>query len=105
MKLKELAAKPKLELIKVDTPQIVEMYGEPLEFWMWDRQDIPTYLKLAQIKEDSTAIFNVVKDIVMDETGQPVLNDGEQLPIEVMVPVLEAAINHLGNNIPQTSAQ
>lgn len=104
MQLKQLAAKPKLELVVVDKPVIVEAYGEPLEFYMWDRQDLPTYLKLAQIKEDQTQIFDIVKDVVLDDQGKRVLADGEMLPVEIMIPVLEAAINKLGNKTPQTSA-
>ncbi len=103
MQLKELAQKPKLELVTVDTPVIVEAYGEPLEFYMMDRQDLPTYLKLAQIKDNQEEIFNIVKDIVLDDKGKRVLSDGELLPVDIMVPVLEAAIQRLGNMKPQTS--
>jgi hypothetical protein len=103
MQLKELAQKPKLELVTVDTPVIVEAYGEPLEFYMMDRQDLPTYLKLAQIKDNQEEIFEIVKDIVLDDKGKRVLSDGELLPVDIMVPVLEAAIQRLGNMKPQTS--
>lgn len=103
MQLKELAKKPKLELVTVDTPVIVEAYGEPLEFYMMDRQDLPTYLKLAQIKDNQEEIFEIVKDIVLDDKGKRVLSDGELLPVDIMVPVLEAAIKRLGNMKPQTS--
>lgn len=105
MELKALAAKPQLVKVEVNSEPVVAAYGESLEFWMWDRQDIPTYLKLAQLKEDRTAIFNIVKDVVLDKDGQPVLQDGEMLPIEIMIPVLEAAVKQLGNKTPLTSAQ
>jgi hypothetical protein len=105
MELKALAAKPKLVKVEVNSEAVVAAYGESLEFWMWDRQDIPTYLKLAQLKEDKTAIFNIVKDIVLCSEGKPVLNNGEILPIEIMLPVLEAAVKQLGNKKPLTSPQ
>lgn len=104
MQLKELAAKPKLELVVVDTPVIVQAYGEALEFYMWDRQDLPTYLKLAQIKENPDEIFEIVKDVVLDQQGKPVLGTEDRLPVDIMIPVLEAAIQQLGNKTPQTSA-
>lgn len=104
MELKALAAKPQLELVTVDDPVIVEAYGEPLEFYMWDRQDIPTYLKLSQIKDDQLAIFDIVKTIVLDQAGQPVLGPGDVLPIEIMIPVIKAAVAKLGNKKPLTSA-
>jgi len=45
-----------------------------------------------------------MKDLVLDEKGNGVLNDGEMLPIEIMVPVIETALKQLGNKLPQTSA-
>lgn len=105
MELKQLATKPKLHKITVDNDTVVEAYGEPVEFYMWDRQDLPTYLRLAQIKEDQNELFDIIKDLVLDAKGNKVLNEGEMLPLEIMVPVLESAVAHLGNEIPQTSQQ
>lgn len=102
MQLKELAAKPKLNKITLDTDHIVALYGEPLEFYMWDRQDVPTFLKIIQMKEDKLAIFNLLKDIVLDDAGEPVLQEGEMLPMEVMVAVIEGVVKNLGNSQPQT---
>lgn len=103
MKLQELAAKPKLEMVSIDTPQILELYGEPLEFYMYDRQDISTFLKMAQLKDDRIEIFNLLKTVVLDETGKHVLMDGEMLPLEVMAAVIEGVVKKLGNYKPQTT--
>lgn len=102
MQLKELAAKPKLNKVVIDTDNIISLYGEPLEFYMWDRQDIPTFLKIVQMKEDKLELFNLLKDVVLDEAGTPVLQDGEMLPLEVMVAVIEGVVKNLGNSKPQT---
>lgn len=104
MNIKELARKPELKKITVDNPIVVEAYGEPVDFWMYDRQSVPTYIQLAQIKDNHYEIFEIVKQIIMDEQGLPVLNDGEMLPIDIMIPILEAAIMQLGNAQAQTSA-
>jgi len=103
MQLKELAQKPKLERVTVTDEVVVKAYGEPLEFYMWDRQDLPTYLKLANMKDNQDQLFDVVKDVVLDEKGDQVLGDGELLPVDIMVPVLAAAMAQLGNIKPQTS--
>jgi hypothetical protein len=103
MQLKELAQKPKLERVTVTDEVVVKAYGEPLEFYMWDRQDLPTYLKLANMKDNQDQLFDVVKDVVLDEAGKRVLGDGELLPVDIMVPVLAAAMAQLGNIKPQTS--
>lgn len=104
MNIKELARKPELKKITVDNPIVVEAYGEPVDFWMYDRQSVPTYLQLAQLKDNHNDVFEIVKQIIMDENGLPVLNDGEMLPIDIMIPILEAAIIQLGNAQAQTSA-
>jgi hypothetical protein len=104
MNIKELARKPELKKITVDNPIVVEAYGEAVDFWMYDRQSVPTYLQLAQLKDDHNQLFTIIKTIIMDENGLPVLNEGEMLPIDIMIPILEAAIRELGNAHPQTSA-
>lgn len=104
MDLKKLATKPNLEKITLDQQTIVDLYGEPLEFYMYDRQDLPTYLRLAQLKDDQFEMFELIKHLILDEQGKAVLQDGEMLPVDVMVKVLEAAIQKLGNAQPQTLA-
>lgn len=108
MQLKELAAKPKLKKIVVETPFVMEAYGEPLEFYMWDRQDVATFLRILQLKQDQKEIFNLVRDTVLDEEGNKILQEGEMLPLEIMLAVVEAVVNNLGNFKPlttQSSAQ
>jgi hypothetical protein len=56
------------------------------------------------MKEDKLAIFNLLKDVVLDDQGNPVLEDGEMLPMEVMVAVIEGVVKNLGNSQPQTIA-
>lgn len=102
MKLQELAAKPKLEKIILDSEDIIALYGEPLEFYMYDRQDLPTFIKLVQMKDDQLGLFNLIKDIALDENGKPVLNDGEILPMDVMAAVITGVVDKLGNSKPQT---
>jgi hypothetical protein len=103
MKLADLAAKPKLEQIVLDTPTILELYGESLEFYMFDRQDISVFLRLSQMKDDRLEIFNLLKEVILDEHGKPVLSDGEMLPLEVMAAVIEGVVQKLGNLKPQTT--
>lgn len=103
MQLKELAQKPKLELVTVDTPVIVEAYGEPLEFYMMDRQDLPTYLKLAQIKDNQEEMWAILKDLLLDDKGKQVLTGTKSMPVEIMVPVISKAVEALGKATPQTT--
>ena len=102
MELNTLAKKPQLIKVSVDNPVVVKAYGESVDFWMWDRQELPTYLKLAQIKDNHEQLFEILKDLVLDSAGKPILGDN-LLPPDIMVPVIEAAVAHLGNVKPQTS--
>lgn len=96
MKLKDLAKKPQLKQVTLDDEFIVQAYGEPVEFWMYDRQDLPTYIRLSKISENANDLPALVREMVLDEKGKPVLGD-EILPVEIMVRVIEAVVKNLGN--------
>lgn len=103
MELGNLAKQPQLTKLTVDAEPIVAAYGEPVDFWMYDRQDLPTYLKLSKLQDDQTEMWDILKSLMLDSQGKPVLTDGVLLPVEIMVPVIEKAVAHLGNLNPQTS--
>lgn len=105
MKLQALAAKPKLVKITIDDKDIVERYGESLEFYIYDRQSMDTYMALTQIQENSIDdIVNTILPLVLDESGKPALDPQEQLPIDVAVKVVESVTRNLGNLASQTTA-
>lgn len=105
MKLQALAAKPQLVKIEIDDPEIVERYGESLEFWIYDRQSMDTYMALTQIQENSIDdIVNTILPLVLDEHGERALDPSEQLPIDVAVKVIERVTLTLGNLASQTIA-
>jgi hypothetical protein len=95
MNLKNLAAKPQLIKITIDDEEIVTEYGEPLDFWTWDRQPIDSYLKMANGGE-SGMILEVVKNNVLDEEGNQVIADGMTLPGPVLVKVVNKIVEALG---------
>jgi len=47
MKLKDLATKPKLEKLTIQKPELVEKYGDELDFYVYDRQPLDVYGRLA----------------------------------------------------------
>ncbi len=105
MKLAALAAKPKLIKICIDDEEIVKKYGESLEFYIYDRQSMETYLTLSQIQENSIDdIVNTILPLVLDENGIPALDPKDQLPIDVAVKVIEKVTVSLGNLASQTIA-
>jgi hypothetical protein len=105
MKLKELAKKPQLVKVTLDNEDIVERYGEPVDFWIYDRYEMDLYLKLMHNEEkDFVGLSQTIKDMVMDEDGSPIFSDGEIIPADVLTKMVEEVIGHLGNSITQTSA-
>ena len=104
MKLSQLTSKPKLEKIVIDDEKIVASYGEPIEFWVYDRQGMDTFMKLATLEgeQDVATISEVVKNLILDEKGNKILDGDNLLPVDVMIKCIEVTVRRLGNSITQT---
>lgn len=104
MKLSELASEPQLVKITIDDTRLVEKYGEAIEFWIHDRQDMDTYMRLVNMNSESglADLARVVKDLILDENGNRILTGKNQLPIDVMVKTIEETVKRLGNSATQT---
>ena len=97
MKLKELAAKPQLVEIIIDDEAIVEEYGDNLSFFIHDRLPIEKYTHLASLNtDDAGAMYQVIKDLILDEDGLPVMSDGNVLPLNVMNAAVLKVTENLG---------
>lgn len=99
MKLKELAGKPQLVELTIDDETIIESYGEPITFFVLDKLPISTYTKLATIKEDNVQdMFNILKDLILDDDGNPIMSDEVALPIDIMTAAVLKVSNNLGKS-------
>jgi len=101
MKLSQLAAKPQLIKVVLDDQETVDEYGE-LEFWIYDRQDMDTFVKLATM--DTTQfdkLASLVNAMILDEDGTVIVKDGLTLPTAVMVKAIQKVVEILGK--PQAS--
>lgn len=97
MKLQELAAKPKLTKITIDDHDLVEKYGDELEFYVHDRFDMETFTKMASVETtDPGKIYNIVKDLILDDNGQPVMHDELVLPMDLMMAAVVKVTDTLG---------
>ena len=97
MKLSELAKKPQLQKITITDEALVEKYGDELEFFIYDRQPLDIFTKLADGKEDNVCEYiNILKDIIKNEEGEPVMTDELTLPIDVMTESIKLIGQHLG---------
>lgn len=97
MKLSELASKPQLTEIIIDDKELVKKYGDSLSFFVHDRLPIETYTKLATVKtDDAGEMYNVIKELILDENGHPVMSDGNVLPLDVMNAAVMKVTESLG---------
>lgn len=101
MKLTEVASKPQLIKITLDEPEIIETYGDELEFWTWDRQPLEKYLGLVgqdATMENMPALIEFAKDLILDESGNMVMAEGEVLPTLVMTLAVNKVVAQMGKS-------
>jgi hypothetical protein len=103
MQLAKLAAKPQLVKIEINDEDTVKKYGESVEFWVYDRYDMDTFMKLATINEENfTEIANVISSMLMDEKGKKIVDDGTVLPMDITTKAVQSVVEYLGNAVSQT---
>lgn len=97
MKLSEIATKPKLVKFTLDDEDTVKEFGEPLEYWTYDRQPMDVFLRLSSVNpENQGEIINTVKDLILDEKGKQILSGEEVLPVSVFMRVMTQVVESLG---------
>lgn len=97
MKLSEVAKKPTLIKMILDDEATVQEFGEPLEFYTWDRQPMDMFMKLSSVDSNNQkAIIEAVKDLVMDEEGNKVIDNDNVLPTTIMLRVMTKVVESLG---------
>jgi hypothetical protein len=106
MNLETLLSEPQLVEIKITKPEIVEKHGEEITFWIYDRQDMDTYMQLAKLSGEGSLsqVAEITKQLVRNKKGELILQGKAQLPPDIMMAVIEEAVKNLGNLIAQTSA-
>ncbi len=98
MKLSQLASKPQLVKIELTDDEILKEYGEPLEFWIHDRQPIEKYIELATTASDNYGeMIRVVNALVLDEDGSAIATEGRVFPSKLMVKIINKVVETLGN--------
>lgn len=96
MKLAELSKEPQLIKITVDKPELVEKYGDELEFYVYDRQPLDSFTKLANAEKDMTGVTEVIQDMILDEEGNKIVSDNKVLPLDVLMECVTKVGEKLG---------
>jgi len=97
MKLADLAQKPQLTKLTINKPELVEKYGDELEFYMYDRQPLDVFSKMANAStDDLDTYFSLLTQIILKEDGTPVMSDEHVLPVDVMTEAMKIIGDNLG---------
>lgn len=97
MKLTQLSKQPQLIKLSLDDEETIEQYGEPLEFWIYDRIDMNTFVKMAVLKPDDFGrMVETVQHLILDEDGSPIIRDGLVLPSVILGRVVTKVVETLG---------
>jgi hypothetical protein len=105
MKLTQLAAKPQLIKITLDDEEIKTNYGDALEFWIYDRQDLETFAKLAMVDaKHFDKLASLINGMILDEDGTPVVKEGTALPADVMMKAIQKVVDVLGKPIATSTS-
>jgi hypothetical protein len=97
MKLNNLVAKPQLVKCELNDEETIAEFGEPLEWYIYDRQPLEKFMKMATTDtNNSEQLIATMRDMILDEAGQPLLVDGATLPSRVMLRVLNKVSELLG---------
>jgi ABC-type taurine transport system substrate-binding protein len=102
MKLSQLASKPQLIKVSLDDEEIVQEYGEGLDFWIYDRQDMDTFVKMATLDSSQfDKITEIVNKMMLDEDGSQINKDGLTLPTPIMMKAIQKVVETLGKSQKQ----
>lgn len=97
MDLTKLSAAPTLVKVTIDDKETVKEFGEALEFWTWDRQPLNTYLSLnAAMSDDQDKAVELLKTLVLDPEGNPIMAGDKILPAKIMVKAMTQVMALLG---------
>jgi hypothetical protein len=97
MELSQLAQKPQLVKLTINKEELVEKYGDELEFYMYDRQPLDVFAKLANFDQnDPGSIIQILKTVILDAEGEEVMKDDMQLPMDVVTECIKVAGDKLG---------
>ncbi len=98
MKLSELSKKPELIKLTIDKKDLVEKYGETLDFYMYDRQPLHVYSRIAKSSqsEDIGDYLIMLMDVMLNADGTTVMDEESLLPLDLMTEAMTLIAQHLG---------
>lgn len=105
MLISQVAKKPTLLKMDLDDAKIIETYGDIITFYMYDNVDLNTYFNFFKVQqdEDGTELNKLIRKIVLDEHGKPVVKEDEMLPVDICFAALVKINENLGKSKAMSS--
>lgn len=105
MNIKKYASKPQLLEVVLDNKELLEKYGEPITFHTYDIVGLSTYFEFFNARSNSEFVNleKMIRKFVLDEKGNPVLSDDEDLPIDIAAEAITKIGDILGKSQSKTS--
>ena len=105
MDISKFAKKPTLTKIVMDDQEVVEQYGETIEFHMLDQMSISTYFEFYRLQQeqDSDKLNDLLRKIVLKDDGTPALTEEEIFPVDLTLGLLVKINEFLGKSKTKTS--
>jgi hypothetical protein len=102
MDIAKLAQKPQLQKLILDDADIVERFGEPITFWIYDHMGISTYFNFYKLQqsEDDTLLNDLLRKIILKEDGTLAIGADEVLPVQLVLAILMRINDFLGKSSP-----
>ena len=95
--LSQIAAAPQLIEVVLDDEQTIAEYGESIQFFTWDRQPLPMFMKLASLSgSDTSSMIEVVRKLILDDAGKEIISDTNMLPTPVLLRAIGRITDLLG---------
>jgi hypothetical protein len=102
MKLQDLAKEPQLIKVTLDDADLVEKYGDALDFYILDRQPLNIFAKIANAdQQDIAAVAEVMSSLILNEEGKPVMDDKKILPSDVLIKAMTKVGETMGKQQQQ----
>jgi hypothetical protein len=97
MKINQLCSKPQLVKLTLDSKEVIKTFGEPIDFWTWDRQPLDLFMKLAANPGTNPAdMIDIVRTLILDEQGIQVIQGDNMLPGKVLIEAMNKIVELLG---------
>ncbi len=97
MNLQSLAKKAQLVKLTLDSEEIVKEYGDSIDFYISDDVSLQQYFDFYKLQGVSNfdGLLKLVRSLLKNEDGLPVLAADETLPVLLQAKVLERVANFL----------